>query len=438
MYSGHESFIVYIRNETARGHLFKSKVSKSAAADIISGLMHAMPDHMRYAADWAGLRALLKSPKTAEATAEGMDIDDVLSTLVGLSQPEGMDPAVPRAAAGRAAGRAAAADDQGGGASHLQGGLGARRSIRKQPSPARLTAGMVVGATPKGAPPAAASGRRKKSPAARPRAASSFVGVSWDKQMCRWQASVHHDGSYHRVGFSETEEDAAKAFDEGARRLRPKGTAHGHRSRNHWLRLNFPSAKEQAYAAQQGMPTAEGTSAVTAKAAAQGFVSERVGVKWYKKHRRWRAGIWHDRKNHHLGTYDDEQEAARAFDEAARRLRPKGEAHGVLSDKFSRNWQRLNFPTAVEKAFAKGNGMPPPKKTKQVPCPVCKVPTSQDNLNRSHYKEHVILTREADGSTTECKMRFCLKNDKLERDRLLAQSKLLRQGDCCSDDSNGS
>ena len=57
----------------------------------------------------------------------------------------------------------------------------------------------------------------------------------------------------------------------------------------------------------------------------------------------------------------DEQAAARAVDKAARRLRPKGEAHGLLA---GTQWLRLNFPTAKEKAYANGKGMPPQKKAK--------------------------------------------------------------------------
>ena len=51
-----------------------------------------------------------------------------------------------------------------------------------------------------------------------------------------------------------------------------------------------------------------------------------------------------------------------AYDEAARRLRPKGEVHGGRAGK--NNWLRLNFPTAEEEAFAQGEGMPPKKKRK--------------------------------------------------------------------------
>ena len=41
------------------------------------------------------------------------------------------------------------------------------------------------------------------------------------------------------------------------------------------------------------------------------------------------------------------------YDAAARRLRPKDEAHGVLSGK---HWRRLNFPTAKKAAFAAKQG----------------------------------------------------------------------------------
>ena len=98
-----------------------------------------------------------------------------------------------------------------------------------------------------------------------------------------------------------------------------------------------------------------------AKAAGQDFVSAFVGVSWHKQRGQWQAEISHASSGRFLGTFVDEQEAARAFDEAARRLRPKGQAHGHRS---VRHWQRLNFPTAAEKAFARDVKMPPQKKRK--------------------------------------------------------------------------
>ena len=56
----------------------------------------------------------------------------------------------------------------------------------------------------------------------------------------------------------------------------------------------------------------------------------------------------HNGEKHSMGQFGDEQEAARAFDAAVRRLRPQGEAHGGRS---GTQWLRLNFPRAEEAAF---------------------------------------------------------------------------------------
>ncbi len=41
------------------------------------------------------------------------------------------------------------------------------------------------------------------------------------------------------------------------------------------------------------------------------------GVNWYKRAGKWRATIKVSGKTDHLGTFDDEEEAAKAFDERA-------------------------------------------------------------------------------------------------------------------------
>ena len=85
-----------------------------------------------------------------------------------------------------------------------------------------------------------------------PKAASNYVGVSWIKTSSKWMARIKHDGQKHYLGLFDGEEDAAMAFDSGARQLRGQA-AHGGRSGTHWWKLNFPLPDEELWAQSQGM-----------------------------------------------------------------------------------------------------------------------------------------------------------------------------------------
>ena len=83
--------------------------------------------------------------------------------------------------------------------------------------------------------------------------------------------------------------------------------------------------------------------------------SEFVGVSWQKGNHKWTARINRGGKQQHLGTFDDEQEAARAYDTAARRLRGEG-AHGGHGGYGRSRWFQLNFPIETEVRRAKEKG----------------------------------------------------------------------------------
>jgi hypothetical protein len=175
---------------------------------------------------------------------------------------------------------------------------------------------------------------------------SRFNGVSWHKSAAgtvRWCVQLRHDGKKHYLGYfaEDKEEDAARAFDAAARRLRG-AKAHGGRSGTNRCYLNFPTDAEVA-----------GADEAAARCGASRFLgvcwntSRFLGVCWNKKSRKWEAELRYDGQKHHLGRFaeDKEEDAARAYDTAARRVR-EAKAHGG-------RWL-LNFPTDAEVAAADG------------------------------------------------------------------------------------
>jgi hypothetical protein len=77
-------------------------------------------------------------------------------------------------------------------------------------------------------------------------------------------------------------------------------------------------------------------SVLTSSEKCKGHSSQYRGVSWQKSDSKWIAKIRSDGKPHYLGCFDDEEEAARTYDRAARAH------HGEKA--------RLNFPTKKEQA----------------------------------------------------------------------------------------
>jgi hypothetical protein len=118
---------------------------------------------------------------------------------------------------------------------------------------------------------------------------SKYRGVNWKKSRNKWEANIRYDSRLHYLGCFEDEEEAARAYDRAAR------THKGEKAQP-----NFPTKKEEA-----------------AKEAKQTRSTYR-GVYWHKSRNKWVARIWCDGKQHHLGRFEEEEAAARAYDRAAR------------------------------------------------------------------------------------------------------------------------
>ena len=229
---------------------------------------------------------------------------------------------------------------------------GHRRPARSRPAATKSSA-LITAAISAGGEP-----REEEEPAPKrlKQTASEFVGVCLRKADRRWLARIRHNGKRQFLGGFGGEREAARAFDTAARRLRGDD-AHGGRATNNsrpW-RLNFPTKAEVQRAKTRGaLLTAEDKAAAAVASERQG-PSEFVGVSWNKKRRKWQAQIKHGGEHQFLGGFDDEREAARAVDTAARRLRGD-DAHGGRPENGG-NWWRLNFPTKRQAGRAKALGM---------------------------------------------------------------------------------
>jgi hypothetical protein len=190
--------------------------------------------------------------------------------------------------------------------------------------------------------------RRRKSHAVK---TSEFRGVCWNNKLHKWVVQIQCNGERQNLGCFGDEQQAARAFDTAARRLRGDG-AHGGRAGKNFYRLNFPTTNEVKNAKARGvlLTKEEKAAAVANKLHA----SEYVGVSLNTARCQWSATICHAGMQTKLGHFDDEHVAARAVDTAARRLRGD-DAHGGRPP-HGRSWYRLNFPTEGEVKRAKARG----------------------------------------------------------------------------------
>jgi len=112
-------------------------------------------------------------------------------------------------------------------------------------------------------------------------------------------AQIKEGGKSTHLGSFDDEEEAARKYDEVAATLgRP---------------LNFPKGEGEAKAVKMS----QGRDLTKIPDKGQSVFT---GVNWSKASKKWKAQIRKDGKATHLGCFDDEEEAARKYDEAAAAL----------------------------------------------------------------------------------------------------------------------
>jgi SHAQKYF class myb-like DNA-binding protein len=134
--------------------------------------------------------------------------------------------------------------------------------------------------------------------------ASGFYGVHANNK--RWDARIYYDGKQRNLGAFDTKQEAALAYDRGAREC----------GEEKWLNYESIAAAEEAAAHAQASHTLIMCAGL--KQSKPSLPSGFYGVSACSNGERWTAKINYNRKKHSLGSFDTKQEAALAYDREAR------------------------------------------------------------------------------------------------------------------------
>jgi hypothetical protein len=155
---------------------------------------------------------------------------------------------------------------------------------------------------------------------------SHYRGVCWYKNSKKWVATITYDGKQHNLGYFEDEEEAARAYDKEARAQRGDNAklnfaAEGERH----LKAKKAAEEERtraAKAAEKEEKKAEKKAAALKKKAATKAAKKPscftgvypTGCAVYP----WKATIRINNRDQHIGKFETEVQAARAYDNVAK------------------------------------------------------------------------------------------------------------------------
>lgn len=151
---------------------------------------------------------------------------------------------------------------------------------------------------------------------------SKYRGVFWQTRESTWVASIMVRGVKSHLGYFSDEKTAAIEYDKAAMRLKGPSSY-----------FNFPE-NISSYGIEKDKDGGKSGRAQTRKAVRS---SKYRGVCWNKCNHSWKACIKLDGRNLHIGYYDDEVDAAKAYDMKAMQMK---QSKAILN--FPQEFRKLN------------------------------------------------------------------------------------------------
>ncbi|AXF54590.1 HNH endonuclease [Salicibibacter kimchii] len=137
---------------------------------------------------------------------------------------------------------------------------------------------------------------------------SRYKGVSWLTRHSKWTSRITLHGKSTFLGYFDSEEEAARAYDKSAKDLFGE-----------YARLNFTDLGviEISNDFQQRFNLSQGKYNQRKQ---KNTSSKYKGVTWLKKYCKWQSQIQKNGKHYYLGVFETESEAALAYNKVAKEL----------------------------------------------------------------------------------------------------------------------